>query len=154
MNRINKTVERRHPGRNGMIRYMAVGASLIVFAAAAGAVTEENWKPVAKALEAIPTAAGMSARERIDRCHFMIEKDASFVETRSVAWPQYDAKAGQTVLQVTLQLPLYKGEPTADNQPVKAVWIVDHGKATPLSRWAISLQNKPIPMGYEKRTQC
>ncbi len=122
--------------------------------AGADATTGADWKPIAKALEGIPSAAGMTVLTRIDRCHFTILKDDSFVETRAVAWPQYDAKAGQTVLQVTIQLPLYKGEAPADNKPMPAVWIIDHGKATPLSHWAISLQNHPFPMGYDARTQC
>lgn len=119
----------------------------------ADAATGTDWKPIAKALDGIPSA-GMTVLTRISRCHFTVLKNTSFVETRTVAWPQYDAKAGQTVLQVTIQLPLYKGEAPADNKPMPAVWIIDHGKATPLSHWAISLQNHPFPMGYDARTQC
>ena len=120
----------------------------------ANAATGADWKLVAKALAAIPSAAGMTVFQRIDRCHFAILKDQSFIDTRNVAWPQYDAKAGQTVLQVMIQLPLYKGELPADNKPMPAVWLIDHGKPTPLSHWAVALQNHPYPMGYDARTQC
>ena len=137
-----------------MIRIAVAALFLTALFADANAATNAGWKLIAKALDTIPSAAGMTVLKRIDRCHFAVLKDASFIETRTVDWPQYDAKAGQTVLQVTIQLPLYKGEAPADNKPMPAVWLIDHGKATPLSHWAISLQNSPFPMGYDARTQC
>ena len=137
-----------------MLKVVAVAflsTALIAEAAASGSA---EWRPVAKALAGIPSAAGVSVLDRIDRCNFTVVKDKSFVETRSTPWAQYDAKAGQTVLKVTIQLPLYKGEPPADNAPMEAVWVLDHGKATALSHWAILLQTKSIPMGYDKRLNC
>ncbi|MBU6299843.1 MAG: hypothetical protein KJS68_16535, partial [Alphaproteobacteria bacterium] len=95
-----------------------------------------------------------SVLKRIGDCHFTILKDQSFVETRNVDWPQYNAKAGQTVLSVMIQLPLYKGLKPEDNKPMAAVWLIDHGKATALSHWAVALQDHPYPMGYDARTQC
>ena len=137
-----------------MFKVAAVALLSTALVAEAAASSGAEWRPVAKALADIPSAAGVSVLDRIDRCNFTVLKDKSFVETRSTHWPQYDAKAGQTVLKVTLQLPLYKGEPPADNTPMEAVWLVDHGKATALSHWAILLQTKTIPMGYDKRLNC
>ncbi|MDE1940265.1 MAG: hypothetical protein KGI68_14685 [Alphaproteobacteria bacterium] len=135
-----------------------VAAAALLFTAliagAAAAPAAADWKPVAKALDGIPAVIGVSVLKRINECHFAILKDQSFVETRNVAWPQYNAKAGQTVLQVMIQLPLYKGLRPEDNKPMPAVWLIDRGKATPLSHWAVSLQNSPYPMGYDARTQC
>ena len=125
--------------------------STLAMAQAAGAA---DWKPVETALENIQSSAGMSVLRRIHECRFEVMKDSSFLETRNTAWPQYDAKPGETVLKLTFELPLYKGEPPGDNKPVDAVWIIGRGKATALSHWAILLQNKPVPMGYDNRLNC
>ena len=134
------------------IAALALMAAALVAEANAGA--ETNWPSIAKALDNIPSEAGVPVLKRIESCHFTVLKDASFIETRNVPWPEYDAKAGQTVLKVTIQLPLYKGERPSDNEPMPAVWIIDHGKATALSHWAILLQTKPVPMGYDNRLKC
>ncbi len=137
-----------------MFRIAIVILFLSALIAQTNAATGADWKLVAKVLDTIPSAAGMSVLKRIERCHYTVLKDSSFMETRAVAWPKYDAKAGQTVLQVTMQLSHFAGETPADAKPVSATWIIDHGKATPLSDWANALQNHPLPMGYDTRTNC
>ena len=132
----------------------ALLSTTLIAGATAAANTAADWKPVAKALDSIPAVIGTSVLKRINDCHFAILKDQSFVETRNVAWPEYTAKPGQTVLKVMIQLPLYKGLKPEDNKPMPAVWLIDHGKATPLSHWAVALQQHPYPMGYDARTQC
>jgi len=131
-------------------------ASLALLSAAivAQAGSAADWKPIEKALESIPSHAGTSVLQRIHDCRFTIIRDTSFLETRQTPWPRYDAKAGETVLKVSVELPLYKGEPPADNKPLDAVWIIDNGKASALSHWANLLQNAAVPMGYDKRLNC
>jgi len=137
-----------------MLKIAAVALLSAALVAEASSGAGSDWRTTAKALDNIPTAAGMSVLRRVNRCQFTILKEASFAETRNVAWPQYDAKAGQTVVKLVFKLPLYKGLTEAQNPPLEAVWIVDHGKTRALSHWAIEIQTKPIPMGYDKRLNC
>jgi hypothetical protein len=65
------------------------------FFAESHAGTGADWRLVAKDLNNIPSAAGVSALKRIDCCHFTVLKGDSFEETGTVDWPQYDAKAGR-----------------------------------------------------------
>jgi hypothetical protein len=137
-----------------MLRIAVAAAFLAAFATGAGAAADAQWKEIAKALDAIPSDAGLSVGKRIERCKFKIEKDASSIDTRPVDRPEFGARAGQTVLQIILDIPTGASAAQAAVRRTPAIWVIDHGKATPISAWAISLQQGPVPMGYEAWLNC
>lgn len=128
-------------------------------AASATAAPVKDWKQISKTLDGIPTAAGVSLGKRMANCKIVVHKDTSWMETRNVAWPDYGAKPGDTVLHIVLDLPPAPKQPgpTAAVPPQKnivAVWVISGGKATPLSAWAQALQNRPVPLGYDASNNC
>ncbi len=142
---------------------MLKSASALLIAAAlaipSGAAPVSNWKQVRKAIESIHTAAGVSLMTRMHNCKMAINHHASWLETRNVAWPEYGAKPGETVLKVVFDVPPVPKQPgpSKPNPPqknVEAIWIISHGKATALSAWATVLQDRPVPLGYDASNNC
>ena len=138
---------------------LVLAAALGLMAAGADAAPVTDWKQVAKALDAIPTAAKVSVMKRIESCRIVVHKDASWMETRNVPWPDYDAKAGDTVLKITMDMPAPQqeagpGPASVPQKNVSAIWIIAKGAATPLSAWANVLQNRPVPLGYDASNNC
>lgn len=137
----------------------AVLAFLLVLPAAAAPVTD--WKAVAKTAGAIDTAAGISLTKRMAACKMDIHKDKSWIETRAVAWRDYGAKPGDTVLKLVFDVPPVPTQPgpasLKPNPPqrnVEAIWVISKGKAEPLSAWAKALQTRPVPLGYDASNNC
>lgn len=130
-----------------------------LLAVPSGAAPVTDWKEVSKAIDSIPTAAGTSLMKRMHSCKMDINRQASWLETRNVAWPEYGTKPGETVLKVVFDVPAPPKQPgpSKANPPqknVEAIWIINHGKATALSAWANVLQNRPVPLGYDASNNC
>jgi hypothetical protein len=131
-----------------------------ILAIPSGAAPVTDWKLVSKAIDAIPTAAGVSLKKRMESCKMTIHPETSWMETRPVAWTDYGAKPGETVVKVVFDVPpppMQPGPGVKPNPPQKnvaAIWIIDHGKATALSAWAKALQDRPVPLGYDASNNC
>ena len=138
-----------------MLRIAVAAAFLAAFVTQADAAPNSDWKQIANALDGIPTAAGVTLKKRLANCHMTIRKEASWIETRAVAWPDYGAKPGQSVLKLVVDLPAAKVDAgSAPLNNLSAIWLIDHGKATPVSAWANVLQNRPVPLGYDAQKNC
>jgi len=119
-----------------------------------------DWKLVGKTVDTIQTAAGVSLKKRMIQCKMTIHPETSWMETRSVAWPDYGAKPGDTVLKLVFDVPpappppgpAFKPNPPQKN--VEAYWVITKGKAEPLSAWAKALQTRPVPLGYDASNNC
>lgn len=132
-------------------------ATLLALPSGAAPVTD--WKQIEKTLDSIPTAAGVSLKKRIAACKVMVHKDLSSVETLTAPAPQYGAKPGQIVLKLVVDFPPIPKQPGPSLPPpqqknVSVIWVIDHGKATPISAWANALQNRPVPLGYDESNNC
>lgn len=131
-----------------------------ILAIPSGAAPVTDWKQVSKAIDGIPTAAGVSLKKRMDACKMTIHPEASWMETRAVAWADYGAKPGQTVVKLVFDIPPVPPQPGPGAKPnppqknVSAIWVLDHGKATALSTWAKALQDRPVPLGYDASNNC
>ena len=138
-----------------MFRIAIAVAFLAAFVTQADAFTNAQYKEVLKALDAIPSVAGGSVHKRLNTCGITVVKDTSWIETRAVDWPQYGAKAGETVLLVMMKIPSGKDQPpTVGAADSRAVWVISHGKPVPLNAWATTLQSRPVPMGYAAWMNC
>ena len=145
-----------------MRKYAAITCATLITAsltlpALAAPVTD--WKEVSKTAGTIPTAANMSLLKRMENCKMKIHKETSWSETRSVAWQEYGAKPGETILKLVFDVPPVPKQPgpTAPNPPqlnVTAIWLISKGKASPVSAWANVLQNRPVPLGYDDSNNC
>jgi hypothetical protein len=120
-----------------------------------------DWRQIDATLAAIPTGAGVSLKQRLANCKISVQHKTAWMETRNVAWPQYGAKPGQTVLQILMDMPPEPKQPgpaafipNPPRQNVPGIWVIDHGKPTPVSAWANALQNRPIPLGYDASKNC
>jgi hypothetical protein len=136
----------------------AVLATAMAVAATAAPVTD--WRQVKKVADGIETAAGISLTKRMTACKMTIHTEASSIETRTVAWPDYGAKPGDTVLKLVFDVPpapMQPGPGAKPNPPqknVSAFWVISKGKAEPLSAWAKALQMRPVPLGYDASNNC
>ena len=137
-----------------MFRISVTAAFLAAFVTQVDAAPITDWKDVAIVLDAIPSAAGMSVLKRIDKCHVKIDKTKSWVETRAVDWPEYGARAGETVLLIMMKLPASGGAPPSMQQGTKAIWLISRGKPISVNAWAQQFQSRPIPMGYDSWMNC
>ena len=137
-----------------MFRIAVAAAFLAAFVTQADAAATTDWKEVAKVLDAIPSAAGMSVHKRMDKCGIKIVKENSWFETRAVDWPEYGARAGETVLLVMMKMPAAAGQPPSLQQGTRAIWLISRGKAMPVNAWATSLQSRPVPMAYDTWMNC
>ena len=119
-----------------------------------------DWKLVGKTVDSIQTAAGISLKKRMIQCKMTIHPETSWMETRSVAWPDYGAKPGDTVLKLVFDVPPAPAQPGPAFKPnppqknVEAYWVITKGKAEPLSAWAKALQTRPVPLGYDASNNC
>jgi hypothetical protein len=135
-------------------------ALLAPLAGPSAAAPVTDWKQVQKTLDGIQTAAGISLKKRMDACKMVIHPETSWTETRAVAWPDYGAKPGDTVLKLVFDVPPAPSQPGPAaklNPPQKniaAFWVISHGKAEPLSAWAKALQMRPVPLGYDASNNC
>jgi hypothetical protein len=146
------------PGERWIMK-CATALLLAAFAVGAAAAPVTDWKQISKALDSIPTAAGVSLGKRMASCKIVVHKDASWMETRNVAWPDYGANPGDTVLHIVMDLPPAPKQPGPGAAPpqqknIVAVWVISGGKAAPLSAWAQALQNRPVPLGYDASNNC
>ena len=137
--------------------YAVMLVTSLAVSSAAAPITD--WKQINKTLDGIPTAAGVSLTKRLESCKITMHKEASWMETLAVARPEYGAKPGQTVLKIVFDLPPPPKQsgpslPQPPQRNVPAVWIIDHGKASAVSAWAIVLQNRPVPLGYDESNNC
>jgi hypothetical protein len=123
-----------------------------------GAAPIKDWKQISKIIDGIPTAANVSLKKRMANCKMEIHRDTSWIETRNVAWPEYSAKPGETVLKLVFDIPPvppqagFKANPPQRN--VTAIWLISKGKPNPISTWANALQNTPVPLGYDASNNC
>ena len=118
-----------------------------------------DFARIDKAVAGIQTAAGIALKKRLAACKIVLHKDTSTIETLTAPAPQYGAKAGDTVLKLVLDFPPPPKQsgpslPQPAQKNVQAIWIIDNGKAQPLSAWAIVLQNRPVPLGYDESNNC
>lgn len=132
-------------------------AALLAAPVTAAPVTD--FTQIDKTLDSIDTAAKVSLKKRIASCNVIIHKDASSLETLTAPAPQYGAKAGQTVLKLIMDFPPAPKQPgpslpQPQQKNVQGIWIIDHGKAEPVSAWANVLQNRPVPLGYDASNNC
>lgn len=132
-------------------------ATLLALPSTAAPVSD--YKQVEKTMDSIPTAAGVSLKKRLTACKVTVHKDASSAETLTKPAPDYGAKPGQTVLKLVLDFPPPPKQPgpslpQPQQKNVTVIWIIDHGKATPVSAWASVLQNRPVPLGYDESNNC
>ena len=145
--------------KNTLIAALIAFVAMLALPAPASAAPVTDWKEISKTLNTIPTAAKVSVLKRIESCRIIIHKDASWMETRNVAWPQFDAKPGDTVLKLVMDMPPPQqeagpGPPSEPQKNVTAIWILEKGSPTPLSAWANVLQNRPVPLGYDASNNC
>lgn len=125
-----------------------------------GAAPVTDWHQIARKLDHIHTAAGVSLARRLHNCKIKIRKGATWMETRNVAWPDYGAKAGETVIKLVMDLPPAPKQPgpSKPNPPqtnIPAVFLLHkNGKATAISSWANALLNRPVPLGYDASNNC
>jgi hypothetical protein len=119
------------------------------------------WKEIDAALASIQTAAGVSLKKRLANCKIAVHHETALLETRPAGWPEFGAKPGQTVLKILMDMPPEPKQPgpasLVPNPPqlnVPGIWILDHGKASPVSAWANALQNRPVPLGYDTSKNC
>jgi len=129
------------------------------FAASCLAAPASDYTQIDKTIAGIQTAAGISLKKRLAACNITLHKDTSSIETLTAPAPQYGAKAGETVLKLVMDFPPPPKQagpslPQPAQKNVAAIWIIDGGKASPLSAWAIVLQNRPVPLGYDASNNC
>jgi hypothetical protein len=129
-------------------------AAFVTQADAAATAKNPKYAEAVKALDGIPSAAGMSVHKRMDKCGVKIDQDKSWVETRAVDWPEYGARAGETVLLIMMKLPAAGGAPPSMQQGTKAIWLISHGKPISVNAWAQQFQSRPVPMGYDAWMNC
>ena len=122
--------------------------------AEADAAANTQWKDIVKVLDGIPSAAGISVHKRMDACGMKIEKDKSWMETRAVDWPEYGARAGETVLLIMMKMPSAVGQPPSLQQGTRAIWLFSHGTFTPVNAWASQFQNRRAPLGNAAWMNC
>jgi hypothetical protein len=137
-----------------MFRIAVAAAFLAAFVTQANAATNAKYAEVVKALDGIPSAAGISVHKRMDKCGIKIDQDKSWIETRAADWPEYGARAGETVLLIMMKMPSAVGQPPSLQQGTRAIWLITRGKATSVNAWATSLQSRPVPMGYATWMNC
>ncbi len=142
------------------------GAALLAIALVApmtglgAAAPITDWKQVQKLADGIQTAAGISLNKRMAACKMTIHPETSWAETRTVAWPDYGAKPGDTVLKLVFDVPPAPQQPGPGGKPnppqknVTAFWVISKGQASPLSAWARALQMRPVPLGYYASNNC
>ena len=94
-----------------MLRIAVAAAFFAVFVSQADAAPNAQYKEVVKALDGIPSAVGVSVHKRLDKCGITVVKDTSWIETRAVDWPEYGAKAGESVLLIMMKMPVAKDQP-------------------------------------------
>ena len=138
-----------------MFRIAVAAAFLAAFVTQADAAATTDWKEVAKVLDAIPSAAGMSVHKRMDKCGIKIVKENSWFETRAVDWPEYGARAGETVLLIMMKMPSVAGQPPSmQSGNTRAIWLISRGTTMPVNAWATQLQNRTVPLGYDAWMNC
>lgn len=140
----------------------ALFAALLVapLALPAPAAPVTDWKEISKTANTIKTAAGVPLLKRMAACKMVIHHETSWTETRAVAWRDYGAKPGETVLKLTFDSPPEpkslnpQAKPNPPHINVVGIWLLSNGKATPVSAWARMLQMTPPPLEYSKDKNC
>lgn len=104
---------------------------------------------VSHALAAIPTVTGQNVSQRMKSCKITFA-DGSWVEKQTVAIPQIGALAGDTILDVYINIPPMPGDDRPEAKPIYngllAQWIIRNNRAIPISGWAKTLQQSPQPI--------
>jgi hypothetical protein len=137
-----------------MFRIAIAAAFLAAVVTQANAAAITNWKEIAKLFDTIPSVTGTSVHKRMDTCGVKIDKDKSWIETRADYWPEYGARAGETVVLIMTKLPPAAGQPASAQQGTRTIWLFSHGKITPVNAWASQFQNRPVPMGNGAWMNC
>jgi hypothetical protein len=134
--------------------FITVSLFILVSLSAQAASLSPNIK---RALAEIPTVTGQSVLQRMRICG-MTFAEGTWIEKQTVANPQIGSLAGDTILEVYFNIPPMPG----DNRPEARViyndllarWIIRNGKAMPVSGWAKTLQESPIPMRSTQWLNC
>jgi hypothetical protein len=137
-----------------MFRIAIAAAFLAAVVTQANAAAITDWKEIAKVFDTIPSVTGTSVHKRMDACGVKIDKDKSWIETRADYWPEYGARAGETVLLIMMKMPAAAGQPASLQQGTKAIWLFSHGKVSPVNAWATQFLSRPAPMGNATWMNC
>jgi hypothetical protein len=137
-----------------MFRIAIAAAFLAAVFTQANAAAITDWKEIAKVFDTIPSVTGTSVHKRMDTCGVKIDKAKSWIETRADYWPDYGARAGETVLLIMMKMPAAAGQPASLQQGTKAIWLFSHGKVSPVNAWATQFLNRPAPMGNATWMNC
>jgi hypothetical protein len=137
-----------------MFRIAIAAAFLAAVVSQANAAAITDWKEIAKLFDTIPSVTGTSVHKRMDKCGVKIDQSKSWMETRADYWPEYGARAGETVVLIMTKLPQAAGQPASLQQGTRAIWLFSHGKFMPVNAWASQFQNHPAPMGKDAWMNC
>lgn len=114
-------------------------------------------RAVSRALSAIPTVTGQNVLQRMKSCKITFSNGSS-VEKQSVAIPQIGSLAGDTILEVYINIPPMPGDDRPEAKIIYndlfAQWIVRNNKAIPISGWAKTLQESPRPIRSAHWLDC
>lgn len=105
-----------------------------------------------EALDAIMTASGDSALERMERCGMKIRWKESWIDDDYAP----DARGGLTIAGRNLDI-YFDVPPEADGLQAKDVlarWVLKDGQVTPINGWARRIQNDAPPLGGPEYLNC
>lgn len=110
--------------------------------------------PVVSVLKSIPSAAGVSVYTRLKTCKIRIQHNVSWLDTKVFDIPDKQIRAGDTVLQIIIDVPPLPGDTQGLYKDLTARWTIRNGKAYPDKGWAEQLQNKSRPIGSSAWMNC
>ena len=137
-----------------MFRIAIAAAFLAAVVSQANAAAITDWKEIAKVFDTVPSVTGTSAHKRMDKCGVKIDQSKSWMETRADYWPEYGARAGETVVLIMTKLPYAADQPASLQQNTKAIWLFSHGKIMPVNAWASQFQDRRPPLGNAAWMNC
>lgn len=112
---------------------------------------------IKRALASIPTASGQNALQRMRSCGITFA-DGSWIEKQTEAHSKIGAQAGDTILEVYINVPPMPGDDGPEARTVYndlfAQWIIRDDKAIPISGWAKALQQSPVPLRSSSWLNC
>lgn len=133
-------------------------AIALLFALASLPVQADSLPPeIRRALAAIPTVTGRNVLQRMKLCGITFA-DGSWIEKQTAAIPQIGSRVGDTILEVYINIPPMPGDDRPEAKVIYnglfAQWIIRNGKPIPISGWAKTLQQAPIPIRSERWMNC
>jgi hypothetical protein len=112
---------------------------------------------VSRALSAIRTVTGQNVLQRMKSCKITFA-DGAWVEKQTVAIPQIVSLAGDTILEVYINIPPMPGDDRPEAKIIYndlfAQWIIRNNQAIPISGWAKTLQESPRPIRSVRWLDC